>query len=92
MLIEVVRDRRLALPPFDRSYALGVIDKLKIRAMLDGYRGGPPVDVTGFADTAARLSTMAVSLGDLIAELDVNPVIVGESGATAVDALIVPLR
>ena len=92
VFVEVLGDRRLALPPFDRSYALRLMDRLKIRGMLNGYRGGPPLDVTGFADAAARLSDLAVSLGHLIAQIDVNPVIVGENDAIAVDALIIPDR
>jgi hypothetical protein len=38
----------------------------------------------------SRHSILAVELGDLIAELDVNPVIVSPSGCVAVDALVVP--
>ena len=92
VLIEITHHRRLALPPFDQSYALGLIDKLKTRDLLDGQRGSRPVDVTGFAAAAARLSGLAMALGDLIAELDINPLIVGESGVTAVDALIIPVQ
>ena len=38
----------------------------------------------------ARFSLIAVTLGDEIAELDVNPVIAGPNGVTAVDALVMP--
>lgn len=92
VLIEITRDRRLALPPFDQSYALGLIDKLKTRGLLEGHRGSPPADINGLAGAAARLSELAMSLGDLIAELDINPIIVSESGVVAVDALIVPVQ
>ena len=33
---------------------------------------------------------LAATLGDLIAELDINPLIAGQESAVAVDALIVP--
>ena len=55
-----------------------------------GTRGRPPSDVGSFAKAASRLSLLAHDLGDLLAELDVNPVIVGPKGAVAVDALVVP--
>jgi hypothetical protein len=37
-----------------------------------------------------RLSVLADDLGDLVAELDVNPVLVSPRGVLAVDALVVP--
>jgi hypothetical protein len=39
-----------------------------------------------------RLSVLAQDLGDLLDELDVNPLIVGPHGAVAVDALVIPRR
>ena len=80
----------MALPNFDAPTARRYVDKLKTRALLDGKRGRPPSDVGSFAKAASRLSLLAHDLGDLLAELDVNPVIVGPKGAVAVDALVVP--
>ena len=91
VLIEVQRDRRLGLPPFDCHFARTLIDKLQTRTLLDGHRGRPACNVGAFAQAASRLSILAANLGDLIAELDVNPIIVGTSGVIAVDALVVPL-
>ncbi len=89
ILIELLGDRRMAHPPFDAVAARRDIDRLKARKLLDGMRGAPPADVRAFAEIAARLSVLASELGDLLAELDVNPVIVGAKGAVAVDALVV---
>ena len=91
VLIEVQRDRRLGLPPFDHRFARSLIDKLQSRPLLDGHRGRPACNVAAFADAASRLSILATNLGDLIAELDVNPIIVDASTSIAVDALVVPL-
>ncbi|MFO0996308.1 MAG: acetate--CoA ligase family protein [Alphaproteobacteria bacterium] len=89
VLIELLGDRRMALPNFDAPAARRMIDRLKVRPMLDGLRGMPRGDVASFARAASRLSRLAHDLGDLLAELDVNPVIVGPKGAVAVDALVV---
>jgi acyl-CoA synthetase (NDP forming) len=89
ILIELLGDRRMAYPPFDAAAARRAIDRLKVRKLLDGMRGAPKSDVRAFAETAARLSVLASDMGDLLAELDVNPVIVGPKGAVAVDALVV---
>ena len=69
-----------------------MIDRLAIRPVLAGARGAAPADVDGLADAVARLSRLALDLGDLIAGLDVNPVIVGTQGCVAVDALVIPAR
>jgi len=89
VLIELLGDRRMALPNFDVPAARRMVDRLKVRPMLDGMRGMARCDVASFARAASRLSLLAHDLGDLLAELDVNPVIVGTKGCMAVDALIV---
>ena len=89
-LIELLRDRRYALPPLDARAARRMIDALASRPLLDGARGAPAADIDALAEAAARLSVLAVELGDRIAEVDVNPVIVSAKGCVAVDALVVP--
>ncbi len=90
VLVDVLRDSLLAVPPFDAAHARGLIDRLKGRALLDGARGGPAADIDALADALARFSVLAAALGDRIAELDLNPVIAGPDGALAVDALVIP--
>jgi acyl-CoA synthetase (NDP forming) len=92
VLVELLHVRKLALPPIDEDAARRLIDGLAIRPMLDGARGASPSDVDALARAVSRLSVLAVELGDLIDELDVNPVIVSASGCVAVDALVVPSR
>jgi acyl-CoA synthetase (NDP forming) len=89
-LIEVLRDRRVALPPIDSLRATRLLDRLKSRALLDGHRERPAADTTKLAETIARFSVLCATLGDLIAELDVNPLIVGARGPVAVDAIVIP--
>jgi acyl-CoA synthetase (NDP forming) len=89
--IEVLQDRKLGTPPLDRTRARRMIDALRVRPLLDGGRGRPPADVDALADSLVSLARLATDLGPRIAALDVNPVIVGESGCIAVDALVVPV-
>ena len=90
VLVELLHDRKLALPPIDVDAARRLIDRLAIRPLLDGVRGAPRCDVDALAHAVSRLSVLAVELGDRIAELDINPMIVSPSGCVAVDALVVP--
>jgi len=88
VLAETINDVQFALPPFDAQHARRLIDRLRLRPMLDGLRGAPAVDVGSFCELAARFSTMAYALRDVVSEADINPVIVNEQGAIAVDALV----
>ncbi len=90
ILIETLADRRLALPPFNEAHARRLIDRLAASPLLDGVRGEPPADRHSLGRALSRLSVLAYDLGDLIDALDVNPLIVGEKGCVAVDALVEP--
>jgi acyl-CoA synthetase (NDP forming) len=90
VLVEVLRDRRLAFPPLDDARARALIRRLRIRPLLDGVRGAAPADVAALARALSRLSLIAEDLGDLVEAIDVNPVIVSATGCLAVDALVVP--
>jgi hypothetical protein len=92
LLVEVLRDRQLAIPPLDHTRARRILDRLAIRPLLNGVRGRPPADLDALAGAIVRLSGLAVDLGDQIDELDVNPVIAGPGGCVAVDVLVVPRR
>jgi acetate---CoA ligase (ADP-forming) len=90
VLVELLKDRRLALPPIDQAGALRMLQRLSIWPLLQGVRGGPGVDVAALVDAISRLSVLATDLGDLLDGLDVNPVIAGPGGCLAVDALVLP--
>ena len=90
VLVEILRDRVLALPPVDEPRARRLLDRLKVRPLLEGFREAPPVDVDGLVDAIVRLGELAVDLGDQIEAVDVNPLVVSPSGVRAVDALVIP--
>lgn len=85
---EALNDTVFGVAPLSRSDALDMIDRLKCRAMLDGYRGCDPVDKN-------VLGSILVTLGDLgcaypgIQEIDINPLIIHKGVPIAVDGLVV---
>ncbi|HEX7248623.1 MAG TPA: acetate--CoA ligase family protein [Actinomycetota bacterium] len=89
VLVELLHDRVLAIPPLDAAGARRAIDRLQFRPLLDGVRGAEAADVEALARAMARLSVLATDLGDLITALDVNPLIVSARGCVAVDALVI---
>ncbi|MGH2693622.1 MAG: acetate--CoA ligase family protein [Actinomycetota bacterium] len=90
ILVEVLGDRRLALPPLNPPRARRMIDGLALRPLFDGARANPAGDVPALADALVRLSRLASDLGESLDALDANPVIVHPGGCVAVDALVVP--
>ncbi|MFZ2105862.1 MAG: acetate--CoA ligase family protein [Roseiarcus sp.] len=88
VLIELIDDRRAALAPFGRVTACRLLDGLKIRRLLDGYRGVAAVDIDSLADIVAMFSVLAADLADLVAEIDINPLIAGRD-IVALDALVI---
>jgi acyl-CoA synthetase (NDP forming) len=86
---ETLEDVAFALPPFSAEHARRCVDRLKLRPLLDGVRGTPVADIAAFCEVAAGFSAMVDALGDVVEEIDVNPVIVHENGCTIVDALVV---
>lgn len=88
VLIDLLSDRRAALPPFGPATARRLIDALSIRRLLDGHRGAPAVDVDALAFVVSRFSALATDLADCIREIDINPIVCGREIA-AVDALFV---
>ena len=62
--------------PFDRVEAPRMIERIKVGKMLDGSRGRVRADRERFADLPVRFGDFAVLNGDLVSEVDINPLIV----------------
>jgi len=89
VLAETISDVQFAIPPFDADHARRCLGRLKLKPLFAGVRGALAVNTDAFCALAAKFSVMAHALRDVLAEVDVNPVIVNEGEAIAVDALVV---
>ncbi|NJN97491.1 MAG: CoA-binding protein, partial [Anaerolineales bacterium] len=92
VFVEILRDHRLLLLPTTPAAVRETLLDLRSAPLLKGARGRPAADIEAIVDTAMRLAALAADLGDLIAEVDINPLMALPGGAVAVDALIVPKR
>ena len=89
-LVELLADRAVACPPVSHAGALRLLDGLRVRPLLAGWRGAPAVDIDALADVIVRFSEMATELGDVVDAVEANPVIASPHGVVAVDALVIP--
>ncbi|GAA4098223.1 acetate--CoA ligase family protein [Streptomyces hundungensis] len=91
VLVEVLGDAAVRVPPFGEAQARDMLGELRGRALLDGVRGGPPLDVDALVEVVLRVQRMALELGDELSELDINPIMVlpRGQGAVALDALAI---
>ncbi|CAL9486971.1 acetate--CoA ligase family protein [Streptomyces sp. enrichment culture] len=91
VLVEVLRDTAVGVPPFGEEQARDMLAGLRGRALLEGVRGRPPADLDALVEVVLRVQRMALELGDDLAELDINPLMVlpRGQGAVALDALAV---
>ncbi len=90
VLVEILRDVAVRVPPFDRAEARAMLGELRGHALLRGARGRPPADVDALADAVVRLGALAAS--GRVHALDLNPLLVlpAGRGVVAVDWLIEP--
>jgi acetyltransferase len=85
--VELIGDRALGLPPLDDSLSRDLIARTRIAKLLASNRGKPAADLDSIVAVLNAVSAICVELPDIL-ELDINPLLVGESGAIALDGRI----
>jgi acyl-CoA synthetase (NDP forming) len=86
--VELVRDVSFRLAPLSREEVFAMMQEVKSYPLLTGFRGSKPVDLEQLATTVTKLSEILLEI-EAIKELEINPLLVCEVGAVAVDARVV---
>lgn len=86
--VEVHMDRAIALPPLNPFLVRDMIRSTRVSKLLGEFRQMPPIDMEALEAVLLRISEMVCEL-PWLHEMDINPLIVDEHGAVAVDARIV---
>ncbi|CAM8667072.1 COG1042 Acyl-CoA synthetase (NDP forming) [Comamonadaceae bacterium] len=87
-MIELINDRAMELPPLNQFLARRLIERSRVAETLGEWRGNAPANIDLLEQILLRISEMVCELPQL-REMDINPIIVDEHGALAVDARIV---
>lgn len=89
IVAELLDDVAIRLLPVGRVDAEAMIDELKGRKLLAGFRGAAPADTAALADAIVAFAAMAERLGDRLVEAEINPLFVRLDGVRAADGLAV---
>src|SRR5262245_59987778 len=87
-LVEVFKDRALALPPLNGTLARRLMEQTRIYAALKGVRGRKPVDLAALEQLLVRFSQL-VAEQRWIKEIDINPLLASANRLVILDARIV---
>jgi acetyltransferase len=87
-LVEVFKDRALALPPLNTTLARRMMEQTKIYKALKGVRGRKPIDLAALEVLMVRFSAL-VAEQRWIKEIDINPLLASPDGLIALDARVV---
>ncbi len=89
-LVEVFKDRALALPPLTTTLARRLMEQTHIYKALQGVRGRAPVDLAALEQLLVRFSRLVVE-HPWIREIDINPLLAapGKNGLIALDARVI---
>ncbi len=92
VFVEVFKDLATRAVPLREEDARSMINELKSKSLLYGFRGGVPKDVDALVAALMKMSRLCFELEGSIDEIDINPLIIYEegNGLIAADALIVP--
>ncbi|MEM8541672.1 MAG: acetate--CoA ligase family protein [Pseudomonadota bacterium] len=88
-LTELLDDKHCLLLPTNRRAIEETLAGLKVCALLDGYRGGPPAHKASFIDTIMKLQSYVIANCEHIEEIEINPLICTSTRAVVADALLV---
>ncbi|MCY4607196.1 MAG: acetate--CoA ligase family protein [bacterium] len=90
VLVELLDDVTAYRPPVSRREVEETLAGLKFTRLLEGWRGRAAVGPGALVDAVMKMSTIALELGPHLDALDVNPLLITDRGAIALDVLVVP--
>jgi acyl-CoA synthetase (NDP forming) len=88
IFVEVLKDVAFRIVPLEKKDAAEMVQEIKGKKLLEGYRGEDPADIPYLEDVLLKLPDLVDKTGG-IAEIDMNPVFAYKKGAVVVDARII---
>jgi acyl-CoA synthetase (NDP forming) len=89
VLVELAKDAALRLLPVTAGEVTAMVDGLKLDKLLAGFRGRPAADRAALEAAALAIGKFYLDHRARIADIEVNPLMVRENGAVAVDVRVI---
>ncbi|WP_193090608.1 bifunctional acetate--CoA ligase family protein/GNAT family N-acetyltransferase [Advenella sp. FME57] len=86
-LTQLINDRAVSLPPLNEALAKQLVANTRIFKILEGYRDHPKADLPALYSILVKLSQLVIDIPEIL-ELDINPLLLDEHGAIALDARV----
>jgi acetate---CoA ligase (ADP-forming) len=88
IFVEVINSTSIRLGPVDEAEAVEMLQETPAGRLLEGVRGKGPYDAAAAARAVVALSRFGAATVGILSSIEINPLIVHETGATGVDVLI----
>jgi succinyl-CoA synthetase beta subunit len=85
---EILDDASVRRLPVYRAEVARMLDELRGRRLLHGYRGGPPADLDAVAAVICRVGALAAGIGGELESLEINPLYVRGAEVEALDVTV----
>ncbi|MHA1435672.1 MAG: acetate--CoA ligase family protein, partial [Candidatus Heimdallarchaeota archaeon] len=89
IFVELLKDVSFRIAPITQSDAKEMINEIKALPMLQGFRGGPNVDLKNIIETLLKVSKFTIDYIDDILEIDLNPIFAYDDHLLTVDARVI---
>ena len=89
IFVELLKDVSFRIAPITQSDAKEMINEIKALPMLQGFRGGPNVDLKNIVETLLKVSKFTIDYIDDILEVDLNPIFAYDDHLLTVDARVI---
>jgi acetate---CoA ligase (ADP-forming) subunit beta len=86
--VEIYKDVTMRMAPIESSDVMSMVNSLKGRKLLSGYRGKEPVNLDRLSDLMVRFSGLIMDIEDSIESVDLNPVMCSAEHSIVADARI----
>ena len=89
IFVELLKDVSFRITPITDKDAKQMIEEIKALPMLQGFRGGPNVDLKNIVDVLLKISKLSIEFIDDILEIDLNPIFAYDDHLLTVDARVI---
>jgi len=89
IFVELLKDVSFRITPITKTDAKEMINEIKALPMLQGFRGGPNVDLKNIIDVLLIISKFTIDYMDDILEIDLNPIFAYDDHLLTVDARVI---